>query len=198
DCIRQWGPDRPSVSTARVRPDARGEILLHSLEPGLHCTVVVCDALRSGLLTREIVTPDRGETLELDLLVTVTPRQLHGRVLTAGGVPLAGATVVLFSENGLQMQTTADAAGGFTFAGVCDKGPLRIVATHGEDHAARQRGNLLPHGDGEEIVFRLPTGRAVTVRVVDEEGIGVPALPLLKVVEGPEPLYRFIPREQLR
>src|SRR5690606_32962572 len=82
DCIRQWGPDRPSVSTARVRPDARGEILLHSLEPGLHCTVVVCDALRSGLLTREIVTPDRGETLELDLLVTVTPRQLHGRVLT--------------------------------------------------------------------------------------------------------------------
>jgi hypothetical protein len=129
-CTRKWGADQPSVSTATVMPCPRGEILLHSLEPGQRCTVVVCDSVRSGLLVREIVTPDRGETLELDLVVTGTLRRIRGRVLTADGVPLLLATVVLFSESGLEMQTTTDAAGGFAFERVRDKGPLRMVAAH--------------------------------------------------------------------
>ncbi|HEU4419273.1 MAG TPA: sigma-70 family RNA polymerase sigma factor, partial [Planctomycetota bacterium] len=63
-----------------TRPDANGRVELHSLEPGVPCTVTATDALGSIVATATIVTPPAGETCNVDLVVAGVPRSVRGRV----------------------------------------------------------------------------------------------------------------------
>jgi hypothetical protein len=166
----RFGGSRVDLTSQVVQADEHGEVLLHSLEPGQRCKVVVCDAMGSEVLAREIVTPALGETLAVDLVVTAVARCIRGRVQSTNEAPLVGATLHLTGGSGRTTDATTDGRGEFVFGDVYDSVPLRIVAVH-PGYAAQQRSDLSPHGDSEAIVFRLPPGRNVTVRVVDENGI---------------------------
>jgi hypothetical protein len=154
--------------------DERGSVDVRSLEPEAPVEVVVRGDLGTELVRRAIVTPRIGTTFELDLVVDIEPRSLRGRVLTVEGAPLADANVSLSNGAEQTTHTMTDAAGSFGFT-VYDAGPLRVCAQH-VGHAPEQRQGVVPQPTGgEEIVFRLGSGREVTVRVVDEQGDAVAA-----------------------
>ena len=164
-------------STATIQADARGEVLLHSLEPGVRCTVVVEDAVGTELLAQELVLPALGTTREVDLLITAQPRPFRGRVTTHDGAPLAGANVSLHTGprdgHTRYANTRSSADGTFVFDQVYTDAPVRVVARH-QGFAPQQRDQIVPTAGGEEVVFRLPPARRVTVRVVDHQGMAVP------------------------
>jgi hypothetical protein len=130
------------------------------------------------LCAQELVLPALGVTREVDLLISAQPRPFRGRVTTHDGAPLAGADLTLggAARDGWTWHgsTRSSADGTFVFDDVYTNAPVRVVARH-KGFAPLQREEIAPAAGGEEVVFRLPPARRVTVRVVDRQGMAVPA-----------------------
>lgn len=161
--------------TCTAIPDAQGLVTLHSLEPGLACTVSAIGALKQELARTTFTTPDAGADCRVELVVDERPRTVGGRVLAGDGTPLGNAAVWLTAGDE-DIQTGADGDGRFRFEAVYTEETLRLLAT-ADGHVAQERAGLTRAQDGLDHEFRLAPGRTVTVRVVDEHGELVPLWP---------------------
>jgi Carboxypeptidase regulatory-like domain len=163
-------------STARLRTDAAGILTLHSLQPGLTCTVSVRGSFVSStsedLAAQQVVLPAPGETREVELVVTARPRDLHGRVVGPDGEPIADARIKLTAEDG-ETYASSDCDGAFRFLAVYTDTPVRLLATHA-GHAPAEHDQIPRERDGEAIEFRLQCGHRVHVTARDGNEALVP------------------------
>ena len=156
----------------RFDANIQGDVVLHSLLPGLPAAVEVRDRAGTMLLRQDITTPASGENKTVDVVVIASPRQLRGRVLGADGLPLAGAGVACEVAGFAVIEGTA-ADGTFTFDGVYANGALRLLARKNGFAAAAVDG-LARDRDGQEIEIRMQPGHPVHVMVRDAAGQIVP------------------------
>lgn len=177
DC-RRMGRNQPDGSiewreyTCTLPPEPSGRFELHSLEPGLACTAIAMGALDAEVARATFVTPPAGETCSVDLVVTTTPRPVSGHVLARDGTAIPNATVVLRSGDA-QVEARSGANGHFAFDAVYSRVPLEIRANVA-GFAESQR--FIADGDtARDVELVLEPGHRVTLRIVDDEGLPVPA-----------------------
>jgi RNA polymerase sigma factor (sigma-70 family) len=166
------GTQRITSAAQNAEPDRRGDIVLHSLEPGVPCTVVALDYLATTVATAEFVTPARGVALSLDLVVAAAPRRIVARVMTRDGAPLADAKVKITAGDG-QFTGNTQRDGRFEFTNSYTDVPVRLTVSH-PGYAAQQSGELARARDGEVNEFRLVRGNTVRVTVRDAANAIVP------------------------
>ncbi|MEO6596574.1 MAG: carboxypeptidase-like regulatory domain-containing protein, partial [Planctomycetota bacterium] len=163
-----------------VQPDANGDVVLHSLEPGVTGTIVALDALGRAAASCAFTSPEFGEILELDLLVAASPRRLAGRVIDHRGAALGNARLELRSDERETYESIrqSDDKGSFVFDGLYGDEPLQLtIVADGFLPQRHQIGPAEPRPG--ERVFQLAPGRTVTVRVLDDDDRPVAAAPRL-------------------
>jgi len=155
--------------------DAHGEFVLDHLDPGhdRHSVKVKADGY---VELSETIETGSGEPVERDFVLERGAR-LAGRVLDGRGRGIAAAQVCLgFSTSAWNAQWSPTRDDG-TFEFPCAPRGEQALWVQRAGHAARKHVVQVPEsGDPEEVTIVLEAGRAVSGRVVDGEGRGVPAV----------------------
>lgn len=161
----------------RGRTDGDGLLVLRSLEPGTECVAVVDSPLGGELIEHSFATPPFGTAVTVDLHITGTARQVAGVVLDELDRPIAKARLELRGSGRRDRASVLSAAdGSFRFDLVYVAGALQLAA-RAEGHVP-YLGPAHATSPGEASnVIRMPVGRTVTVRVVDDTDAIVPVLP---------------------
>jgi len=170
DCTRM-GRSRPDgttdwyESTARMHAGRSGVVTLHSLTAGAVGDVTVQDGLGAVLVTKQIALPQPGERLEVELVVTMVPRRIRGRVLDGDGAPLPYVGIKLQAgERTAYASTGKD--GTFAFADIYSDAPVQLTASQ-NGFAAEAMHDIGRDRDGQPIEFRLQRGRPVRITARD-------------------------------
>lgn len=162
--------------------DGRGRFAVPDLAAGRYDLEVRAEGY-SPLVTRGIEVPEGDDDVDLGTVVLAPGLVVHGRVVDAAGMPVAGAGVrvgdqdrqrpgmppqilrmILLSE---PVKTTTDAQGVFTVSGL-KEGLLNLLVTHDGFVAAPVSGLAVPSEEIAEVVLQ-PSSR-VSGRVVDAAG----------------------------
>lgn len=153
--------------SVRVQTDAKGEVTLRSLEPGVTCTIAFLDDFGRDLVRRAVRVPPFGEELEVVVRLRGAGPAFTGRVVDADGQPLRGVEVELHTTSGdtHYAHRRTDAGGRFTLEKPGDLSQVQLwLRARG---FADQRHDNLTAG-GAPALYTLQRGREILVQVVDQ------------------------------
>jgi len=159
------GGTAASATPFETATDLAGHFRFAHLPPGAYRLLIEA----AGFPTAEkapVPAPSDGAAIRVD----GEGRSIVGRV-TAAGLPVAGARVLLAPDGGGQMrETVTRAGGGFAFGGL-GAGAYAVRAMTAEAVSAPVRAIEAGEGPGGAAVqLELAPGRAVAGRVIDDAG----------------------------
>lgn len=181
-----WTPGENADGSQRVTDyhlalgPVDGTATLHSLEPGMVCTVIVHDSLGEPIATQAVTTPAAGAHEAVEVRVLGMPLDVRCEVVGPDGKSIVGATVAVSAadRDGTAMQPADD--GSFRLTGICRTATVTLIA-RAAGHVERRLEGIAAAGQRPEPIV-LERGHTVTVRIVDEHE---EALPLRPFVVGP-------------